>query len=178
MKSPFIKITAASLLACFVASCASPQDQFGYAVKHGNIQMAQANMGRNYANMRVYETPNQYSVPIQFAIIRSDTRLAGFLLDNGAHRSLDGKNLAYYAAVNGNDQMARYFVSRGIGSHADISHASRERDKWQRRERQNSQVGGIIALGILSGMMSGGSQSQGGGQRNLYGPDSTDFPGF
>lgn len=134
-------------------------------------------MGRNYANMRVYETPNQYSVPIQFAILRTDTRLAGLLLDNGAHRSLDGKNLAYYSAVNGSNEMARYFVSRGIGSSADISRAAREREEWRQRERQNAQMAGLIALGALGMMTQGGSQQQH-GQRNLYGPDYTDFPGF
>ena len=174
MKNSLIKITASGLLALMIASCASPQDQFGYAVKHGNIQMAKANMGHNYANMRVYETPQQYSVPMQFAIIRKDVRMADFLLDNGAHRTLDGRNLAYYSAINGNNDMAQYFVSRGIGSRADIHRAARERAEWQRRERQNSEMAGVIALGALAAMMSSGGGSGNSGEAPIYVPWSTE----
>jgi hypothetical protein len=154
MKTLPIKSTAVAVMIGLVASCASPQDQFGYAVKTGNVQMASATVRPNFANMRVYENPKQYSVPMQFAILQNNPRMAGLLLDNGAHHSLDGKNLAYYSAVNGHDQMARYFISRGIGHGGDITLAANERAAWQRQQREQAQLAGLIAFGILSAAMS------------------------
>lgn len=138
-------------------SCASPQDQFGYAVMKGNTEGARQFIAPRYARMQITESNGQQSVPIQYAIVQNNKEMASFLLQNDCHKSIGGDNLAYYSARSGYSDMARFFASKGEGSYSDIERAKRD----QARSNSNAAVGGLIALVVLASLL-GGSSGGGG----------------
>lgn len=154
-----LSFIAIFVMIAMLPSCASPQDQFGYAVMKGNTQSAQQFVAPRYARMTITESNGQKSVPIQYAIVQQNREMASFLLANDCHKSIGGNNLTYYSARNGYPEMAKYFASQGEGSFGDIERARQDRI----RSNKNAEAGGLIMLGVLAALMMGSGGGGGGG---------------
>lgn len=108
------------------------------------MALAKATVRRGFANMPMKSGPSSADkaassgkdaqqgdwVPMQYAISQENKPMADFLLSQGAKPVIHEINLAYYSAFNGHEEMARYFVSRNIGTPADIRDATMKR-KWR-----------------------------------------------
>ena len=158
-------------LVCLLPSCAVKSHQFAHAVYKGNTDSARSFHQPGYANLKfsVTSAPGKYSLPIQYAILQANKPMAKFLLDNGSENKLNGQNLAYYCAYSKQHEMARYFASIGEGSYADISKAKCNLIAQRERNRRSSQIGGLIALGLLAAIISSSGSASNGDRSNTNG---------
>ena len=159
----FSRYYGATVIDCLLSDiamlpgCASPQDQFGYAVMKGDTNAAQQFIAPRYARMTITESNGQKSVPIQYAIVQRNKEMASFLLANDCHKTIGGNNLVYSVIALAMDTL----IWPSFSHHEAKVHTgtSKVHAKIEFKAGENADAGGLILLGVLAAMIGGGGGS-------------------